>query len=103
MNVMTGMVDDATVRQHLETISKHAVELAKSSARPGVLQLCCLSPHNGKLIPHRFRLDDVEEMIKTAVGAAEAGLNVYIEARTLRLVCGATPAASLPTPNSCSA
>jgi hypothetical protein len=84
MNVMTGMVDENAVRQFIETISKHAVELAKDNGRPGVLQLCCLSPHNGKLIPHRFRLDDVEEMVKTAIGAAEAGLNVYVEARALR-------------------
>jgi hypothetical protein len=81
---MTIMVDEATVRQHIEIISKHAVELAKSNGRPGVLQLCCLSPHNGKLIPHRFRLDDVEAMVQTAVGAARSELNVYVEARTLR-------------------
>ncbi len=81
---MNVMVDEAAVRQHVEIISKHAVELAKSNGRPGVLQLCCLSPHNGKLIPHRFRLDDVEGMVKAAIGAAEASLNVYVDARTLR-------------------
>jgi hypothetical protein len=47
---MTVMADEATVRQFLEIISKHAVELARGNGRPGVLQLCCLSPHNGKMI-----------------------------------------------------
>jgi hypothetical protein len=81
---MNVMVDEAAVRQHIEIISKHVVGLAKGNGHAGVLQLCCLSPHNGKLIPHRFRLDDVEGMVKTAIGAAEASLNVYVEARTLR-------------------
>jgi putative DNA primase/helicase len=84
MNITTGTVDAAVVRQHIEIISKHAVELAKSVKRPGVLQLSTLSPHNQKMIPHRFRLDDVEGMVQAAVGAAEAGLNVFIEARTVR-------------------
>jgi hypothetical protein len=81
---MNDMVDEATVRQHIEIISKHAVELAKGNGHAGVLQLCCLSPHNGKMIPHRFQLDDVEAMVKAAIEAAEASLNVYVDARTLR-------------------
>ena len=52
---MNDMVDEATVRQFITIISEHAVALAKSNGHAGVLQLCCLSPHNGKLIPHRFR------------------------------------------------
>ena len=81
---MTVAVDEATVRQFLEIISEHAVELAKSAGRSGVLQLCCLSPHDEKMVPSRFRLDDVDTMVKAAVGAANAALNVYIEARTVR-------------------
>ena len=34
------------------------------------------------MIPHRFQLDDVEGMVQTAIGAANASLNVYVEART---------------------
>lgn len=81
---MTVEVDEAQVRQFIEIISAHVLELAKGAVRPGVLQLCCLSPVDEKMIPHRFRLDDVEGMVKTAIEAAKAGLNAYIEARTIR-------------------
>ena len=33
---MNVIVDEAVVRQHIEIISKHAVELAKSAGRAGV-------------------------------------------------------------------
>jgi hypothetical protein len=81
---MTIEVDEAIVRDFLKIVSDHVVELAKGAARPGVLQICCLSPVDEKLIPHRFRLSDVEGKVKTAVEAAKAGLNVYLEARTVR-------------------
>jgi hypothetical protein len=81
---MTVEVDEAEVRRFLTIISNHAIELAKSAPRPGVLQLCCLSPVDDKLIPHRFQLDDVDGMVKLAVAAGNAGLNVYIEGRTVR-------------------
>ena len=81
---MTVEADEPQVRQFIEIISAHVVELAKNAVRPGVLQLCCLSPVDEKMIPHRFRLDDVEGMVKTAVEAAKAGLNCYIETRTMR-------------------
>jgi hypothetical protein len=82
---VTAAIDEATVRQFLEIISPHAVMLAKSAGISGVLQLCCLSPHDEKMVPHRFRLDDVDTIVKAAVGAANAELNVYVEGRTLRL------------------
>jgi RepB DNA-primase from phage plasmid len=81
---VTVAIDEATVRQFLEIISPHAVMLAKSAGRSGVLQLCCLSPHDGKMMPSRHRLDDVETIVKAAVGAANAELNVYVEGRALR-------------------
>jgi RepB DNA-primase from phage plasmid len=81
---MTIEVDEATIREFLTTISEHVVKLANGVARPGVLQICVLSPVDEKLVPHRFCLDAVEEMVKTAIEAAKAGLNVYLEARTVR-------------------
>jgi hypothetical protein len=81
---MTVAIDEAMVREFVTIISAHAVELAKGKGNPGVLQLCCLSPANEKMIPHRFRLDDIDAMVRTAIGAASAMLNVYLEARTLR-------------------
>ena len=61
---MTVATDEATVRQFLEIISAHAVELAKGVAKPGVLQISTLSPVDEKLVPHRFRLDDVDSMVR---------------------------------------
>jgi hypothetical protein len=81
---MTVGVDQNTVREFVKIITAHALELSKGNGHPGVLQLCCLSPHDEKMIPHRFALDDVENIVKTAVGAAEASLNVYLEARMVR-------------------
>jgi hypothetical protein len=84
---MSAAVDPGTVREFISIISAHAVKLAKANgngAHPGVLQLCCISPHDERIIPHRFALDDVESIVKTAVDAAEASLNVYLEARMVR-------------------
>jgi hypothetical protein len=79
-----GTVDEGTVREFVTIISEHVLKLNKGNGHPGVLQLYCLSPHDEKPIPHRFALDDVENIVKTAVDAAEASLNVYLEGRTLR-------------------
>ena len=81
---MTAVATDETrVRQFIEIISAHAVGLAKGNGKGGALQLSTLSPVDEKFIPNRFRLDDVDGMVGVAVSAANAGLNVYIEARTV--------------------
>jgi hypothetical protein len=78
-------VDEATVREFLRIASEHAIKLASmNGGRPGVLQLSRISPIDGKIVVHRFKLDDVEEMAKFVIGAAEAEHNVYIEGRTVR-------------------
>jgi hypothetical protein len=81
----TVAIDEATIRQFFGILSFHATELAKGAGRSGVLQLCCLSPYDGKIVPSRFKLDDVDTIVKAAVSAANASLNVYTEARTVRL------------------
>jgi hypothetical protein len=80
---MTVPVDETTVREFIDIISSHATQIAKSNGH-GVLQLCQLSPLSEKMVPSRFRLDDVDTIVKAAVGAANANLNVYIEARLVR-------------------
>ena len=80
---MTVPVDETTVREFIDIISSHVIQIAKGNGH-GVLQLCQLSPFSEKMVPSRFRLDDVDTIVKAAVGAANASLNVYIEARTLR-------------------
>jgi hypothetical protein len=79
---MTVAVDEAMIRQFVETISGHVTRIANGGR--GVLLLCQLSPIDEKLVPSRFRLDDVDAIVKTAVGAANANLNVYLEARLVR-------------------
>src|SRR6476659_2007629 len=82
---MSVQADATTVRQFIEIISAHAAQIINGADRTGVLQLCRIHPldENG-VVPSRFGIDDVEEMVKTAIGDANAGHNVYIEARTVR-------------------
>ena len=81
---MTIAVDEDAVREFIAIISAHAGELAKNIASPGVLQLTRLNCRDEKLVPTRFLIDDVEEIVKTAVNDSNAGFNVYVEPRTLR-------------------
>jgi hypothetical protein len=77
------MTDEAMVRQFVEVISGHVTRIASVASR-GVLQMDALSPHDEKMIPHRFRPDDVDAIVKAAIGAANASLNGYLETRLVR-------------------
>jgi hypothetical protein len=81
---MTAQVDEATVRQFIEIISAHARQVINGTGPKGVLQLCRINPIDESVVPQRFTLDDVENMVRTAVGDALAGHNAYIETRTVR-------------------
>src|SRR6516225_2278223 len=81
---MSAQVDEATVRQFIEIIAAHARQVINGAGPPGVLQLSRLNPLDERLVPSRFTLDDVESMVRTAVGDALSGHNVYIEGRTVR-------------------
>jgi hypothetical protein len=72
------------VRQFIEIISGHVKQTINGVGPPGVLQICRINPVDESVVPNRFLFDDVEHMVKTAVGDAAAGHNVYIEARTVR-------------------
>jgi RepB DNA-primase N-terminal domain len=79
------LVDETTVRQFIGIISAHALKVINGTNPTGVLQLSRISPHDEKVVvPSRFNIDDVEHMVKTAIGDAAAGHNVYIEGRTVR-------------------
>jgi hypothetical protein len=81
---MTAQVDEATVRQFIGIIAAHARQVINGAGPPGVLQLSRLNPLDANPVPSRFTLDDIENMVKTAVNDALAGHNAYIEARTVR-------------------
>ena len=82
---MTAEVDEVTVRQFLEIINAHAAQVINGACPPGVLQLCRINPNDERsIVPSRFQIGDVEQMLATALGDAGAGHNVYIEPRTVR-------------------
>ena len=87
---MTGPVCRETVREFVTTIATQARAALNGKAKPGYLQISQLHPMDGKLVPSRYRLDDVDRMITEAIAASQAGHNVYIEGRTIRedAVCG---------------
>jgi predicted P-loop ATPase len=77
-------IDEATVREFIGIISAHALQAINGKDRTGYLQLCRINPLDDEnIVPSRFKLDDVEHMVKTALDDAAAGHNVYIEARTV--------------------
>jgi hypothetical protein len=77
--------DEATVRQFIQIISEHAIRAIDGSGTTGVLQLFRINPVDEKVaVPSRFQLDDVDQMVQTALSDVTAGHNVYIEARTVR-------------------
>src|SRR5262249_10876742 len=82
-------IDEANVRRFLSIIHEHAARAINGGAingsNPGVLQLCRINPADEQPVPSRFRSGaDPQAMVKTAIGDAAAGHNVYIEARTVR-------------------
>ena len=81
---MSAQVDEATVRQFIGIIAAHARQVINGAGPPGVLQLSRLNPLDTNPVPSRFTLDDIENMVRTAVGDALSGHNAYIEARTVR-------------------
>ena len=83
--MMNRPIDEATVRQFVELINAHAKATINGANPPGSLQLCRINPLDEKsVVPSRFEIGDVEHMVRTAMGDATAGHNVYIEARTVR-------------------
>ena len=69
---MSAQVDEATVRQFIEIISAHARQVINGASPPGVLQLSRLNPLDENPVPSRFALDDVDNMVRTAVSDALA-------------------------------
>src|SRR5262249_2160172 len=81
---MMGPVSRETVRDFMLTIAAQAKAALAGVKNPGYLQMSRLHRTSEKLVPSRYRLDDVERMISEAIAAWEAGYNVYIEGRTIR-------------------
>jgi hypothetical protein len=72
------------VRKFLAIISAQAERAIGDVDRPGFLQLSRVHPTATGLVPSRFVIGNVDAMVKLAVSDANAGHNVYVEARTVR-------------------
>jgi hypothetical protein len=81
---MTDPVNRETVREFVFNIAARAKAALNGREKPGYLQMSRVHPANEKLVPTRYKLDDVDHMIEDAVAAAQAGHNIYIEGRTIR-------------------
>jgi hypothetical protein len=76
--------NEAVVREFLTTLCGHFAPATDGLDRPGWMQLTALYPDDkSKLLPRRFRIDDVDGMTQHAMDYAAGGHNVYVEARTV--------------------
>jgi hypothetical protein len=79
--------DECAVRGFLNAFVALATSSLGGHAPPGLIQMCQKSPDDNDVVPARYALGDadlVDRMTRDAVGASEAGLNVYIEGRLIR-------------------
>ncbi len=84
MNASAPLVADRRlVRTFLERIHAHAAAAFAGVHQPGMMQLVRIHPANEDTLPFRFAIGEVDLMTDEAVRQANAGFNVYIEARTV--------------------
>jgi hypothetical protein len=79
--------DECAVRGFLDAFVALAISSLGGHAPPGVLQICQKHPNDNDVVPARYQLGDahlVDRMTHDAVGASDAGLNVYVEGRLVR-------------------
>ena len=74
-----------TVRQFLEIINAQAKRAISDAGQPGVLQMSRLHPSKETLVPSRFKIGDIDGMVKVALADAKNQHNVYLEGRTVRV------------------
>ncbi len=78
-----GMVDPGTVRVFCRMIHDAAARALDGAVDPGMLQLDMLHPNGGGMQSVRFPIGAADAMADSAISAAEGGLNVYVEGRTI--------------------
>jgi hypothetical protein len=79
--------DEHGVRGFLEAFVALAIASLAGRSPPGLVQMCHMHPNEGGVVSVRYQLDDpglVDRMIRDALAASEAGLNVYIEGRLVK-------------------
>lgn len=78
-----GMVDPGTVRVFCRMLHDAAARALHGAIDPGMLQLDFLHPNGGEMQTVRFAIGAADAMADSAISAAEDGLNVYVEGRTI--------------------
>ncbi len=78
-----GMVDPGTVRVFCRMLHDAAARALDGAVDPGMLQLDMLHPNGGNMQSTRFPIGAADAMADSAISAAEDGLNVYVEGRTI--------------------
>lgn len=76
--------DPAVVRAFVERLHAHAAAAFADVHQPGMIQLVRIHPASEDTIATRFAIGEVDHMAEEAVRQANAGYNVYVEARTVR-------------------
>ena len=78
-----GALDPTAVRAFVRMVHDAAARALEGAADPGMLQLDFLHPNGGSMHSTRFPIGAVDAMADSAINAAEGGLNVYVEGRTV--------------------
>jgi hypothetical protein len=95
---MTAPVSRETVREFMITIAAQAKAALAGMEKPGYLQMSRLHPTSEKLVPSRYKLDDVERMIADAIAADRpATTSTSRAARSAKMPRAAIVAASSKT------
>lgn len=89
MNAHTSVkASEAEVRRFFQVLHDAAAKAFAGVDNPGLLNLCRLFPSDNEdnpfILSGRFRIGDVDRMTAVAIADADAGFNVYVEARTVR-------------------
>ena len=89
-NKMSTHIDEAAVRQFIEIICAHAAQVINGGAKTGVLELSRINPADEK-VPRasRFSLNDIDEMVKTAIGDARPDITFTSRVAPCGLTCAA--------------
>jgi uncharacterized protein DUF3631 len=80
----TSLINKVTIRKFAELLHARAASALADTGDPGVLHLCTMGPNDKALCTVAVSVGDIDRTVEVAVSNAEAGRNVYVEARTVR-------------------
>ncbi|KQO49938.1 DNA-primase RepB domain-containing protein [Methylobacterium sp. Leaf85] len=75
--------DPVAVHAFCETVHNAAAVALEGANRPGMMQLVRIHPADGSTMTTQFKIGEIDLMTRHAVLHADAGFNVYVEARTV--------------------